>query len=401
MAASKQQDYYGTLGVKRTAKAVDIRKAYRSLARKYHPDVNPGDKAAEDRFKEVQTAYDVLKDDKKRQMFDQYGFYSDQAFAAGGAPGRAGSAAGSGGFQPGDFDFNGFDFSEFAPGAGRPSGGAGGQQRGGFSDLFGNLFSQGGPGSTQAAGPEPGEDLEYAIDIDFWEAIRGTTARLSVNRNAPCARCSATGQVNSGGPAACGECNGSGQVNQTVGNMQFKITCPRCEGKGHVRNVCPSCRGDGRNSTSENVEVRIPAGAQQGSRLRVPRKGNGGLRGGPPGDLYIVTRVGDHPFFKRTGDDIRIQVPVTPAEAVLGAKIEVPTIEGSAFLKVPPATSSGKVFRVRERGVLNPGSERKGDQFVEVRIVVPEIPDEATKELMREYSKLNSESPREHLLEEV
>ncbi len=398
MAASKQQDFYGTLGVKRTAKAEDIRKAYRRLARKYHPDVNPGDKSAEDRFKEVQSAYDVLKDDKKRQMFDQHGFYSDQAFAAGGPGGPEG---GTGGFRPGDFDFNGFDFSEFARGTGRPSGGAGRQSRGGFSDLFGNLFGQESPQSSSAAGPQPGEDLEYAIDIDFWEAIRGTTTRLSVSRNAPCARCSATGQVNTGGPTACGECSGSGQVNQTVGNMQFKITCPLCQGKGQVRNICPSCRGDGRNSTTETVEVRIPAGAQHGSRLRVPRKGNGGLRGGPPGDLYIVTRVGEHPFFKRSGDDIRIQVPLTPAEAVLGAKIEVPTIEGSAFLKVPPATSSGKVFRVRERGVLNPGSKRLGDQFVEVRIVVPEIPDEATKGLMREYSALNSENPREHLLEEV
>ena len=181
--------------------------------------------------------------------------------------------------------------------------------------------------------------------------------------------------------------------------MRFDASCPRCGGSGRIRNACAHCRGEGRTAATEPVEARIPAGAKQGSRLRVQGKGNSGLRGGPPGDLYIVTRVGEHPFFKRVGDDIRIQVPVTPAEAVLGAKIEVPTIEGSAFLKIPPATSSGKVFRVRERGVLNPGAKRRGDQFVEVRIVVPEIAGEGIKELMRRYAKLNPENPREPLFE--
>ena len=396
MAAAKQQDYYQTLGLKRNAKPDEVRKAYRRLARKYHPDVNPGDKTAEDRFKDIQAAYDVLGDAKKRQMFDRYGFYSDQAFAGGG-PGGAGRSPGeAGGFRPGGFDFDGFDFSEFARHA---AGGAGRQSRGGFSDLFGNLFGRGAAAGHTETGPKPGEDLEYAIDIDFWEAVRGTTARLSVARNAPCSRCNATGCADSGGPAACSECGGSGHVSRAVGNMRFDASCPRCGGSGRIRNACAHCRGEGRTAATEPVEARIPAGAKQGSRLRVQGKGNSGLRGGPAGDLYIVTRVGEHPFFKRVGDDIRIQVPVTPAEAVLGAKIEVPTIEGSAFLKIPPATSSGKVFRVRERGVLNPGAKRRGDQFVEVRIVVPEIAGEGIKELMRRYAELNPENPREPLFE--
>lgn len=400
MAAPQQQNYYETLGLKRNAKPDQIRKAYRRLARKHHPDVNPGDKEAEDRFKEIQTAYDVLSDEKKRRMFDRYGFYSDQTFAAGGPDGPGGFPGGAGGSRPGDFDFSGFDFSQFVRHAGGGASGSGRKPRGGFTDLFGNLFDQGTAAARPAEGPKPGEDLEYTLDIAFWDAIHGTTARLNVARNAPCGPCNATGQTNAGAAASCSECGASGQVSQTIGNMRFSVTCPRCQGKGQARDICPRCGGDGRAAATELVEVRIPAGAKQGSRLRVSRKGNGGLQGGPPGDLYIITRVGEHPFFKRTGDDIRIQVPLTPAEALLGAKIEVPTIEGSAFLRIPPATNSGKVFRVRERGVLNSGSKLRGDQFVEVRIVVPEIPDEATKELMRRYSDLNPENPRERLFEQ-
>lgn len=388
MAATRQQDYYGTLGLKRSAKPDEIRKAYRRLARKYHPDVNPGDKAAEDRFKDIQAAYDVLGDEKKRQMFDRYGFYSDQAFAGG----EGGSSGGAGGFRPGGFGFDGFDFSEFV----RRAGGAAGQQfRGGFSDLF----DRAGAGRP-AEGPQPGEDLEYAIEIGFWEAIQGTTVRLNITRNAPCGHCSGTGRAAAGGPEVCGECGGSGRVGRAVGNMRFDTSCPRCRGNGRLHDVCAACRGEGRAAGAESVEARIPPGAKQGSRLRLPGKGNSGLRGGPAGDLYIVTRVGEHPFFKRIGDDIRIQVPVTPAEAVLGAKIEVPTIEGSAFLKIPPATSSGKVFRVRERGVLNARSGSRGDQFVEVRIVVPEIADESVKDLMRRYAEIHTENPRELLFEQ-
>ena len=379
---TEAKDYYKALGLKRSASEDDIKKSYRRLARKYHPDVNPGDKAAEDRFKEVQEAYDILKDPKKKEMYDQYGFYSPQGFPGAGGPG---------GGKASDFGFSGFDFSDFSEAAGNGPGGAGAGQ-GGFSDLFSQFF-RGGRGGRPQPQPKQGEDLEYTIEIGFWDAIRGVTRRIDVQRYESCTQCQGTG----GGPAGaaqCPECHGQGQVNQTVGAMRFNLTCPRCGGSGTLRNKCPRCGGDGRLPRTESVEVRIPAGAYTGSRLRVGGKGNAGAMGARPGDLYIVTRVGDHPVFQRYGDDIRITAPITPSEAILGAKIEVPTIDGRAALKVPPGTSSGKTFRLRERGVENRRTKKRGDQYVEVRVTVPAIPDENTKDLMREYARLNAEDPR-------
>ncbi len=384
MTTTQQKDYYKVLGVKRGASSDEIRKAYRRLARKYHPDVNPGDQSAEDRFKTVQEAYDILSDKKKRQMYDEFGFYSDAGPYAG-AAGRAGQ---------GGFDFSGFDFSDFTAGGARASRGpAGKESGGGFSDLFSKFFRQGDSGGSPRAATRPGEDLEYTIDIGFWDAIRGTTIRLSIFRQENCRQCRGLGNIASGS-AQCTECGGSGQVNQTVGAMRFNITCPRCQGRGQLRNACSACGSSGRVGHNETVEVRIPAGAQTGSRLRVPGKGNAGHLGGASGDLYIVTRVGSHPFFERKADDIHIEAPVTIPEAILGGKIEVPTIDGKALLKIPPGTNSGKTFRLREKGVLNRRSRRRGDQFVEVKIVVPSIADEASKELAREFAKVNPEDPR-------
>lgn len=384
--ATETKDYYKTLGVNRKASDDEIKKSYRRLARKLHPDVNPGDKAAESRFKDVQEAYEILSDPKKKQMYDQYGFYSPNGMPQGG-PG------GPGGARPGDFGFGGFDFSDFAEGQAGPGAGAGG-----FGDLFSQFFKGGGRGGPQAR-PRPGEDLEYTIDISFWDAIKGSTRRLNIQRYDVCRTCKGSGGL-SGGASTCGECGGDGQVDQTVGAMKFNITCPRCGGTGKMRNACVTCGGEGRVTRTESVEVRIPAGAKTGSRLRVPGKGNAGARGAAAGDLYIVTRVGSHPVFQRDGDDIRIKAPITPAEAILGAKIEVPTIDGKAALKIPPGTSSGKRFRVRERGVENRRTGKRGDQYVEVQITVPEIPDENTKELMRDFAKLNAEDPRRGLFQD-
>ena len=384
MTGTDQKDYYGALGVKRSASADDIRKAYRRLARKYHPDVNPGDKTAENKFKSIQEAHDVLSDKKKREMYDQFGFYSETgAYPGAGAPGTGG------------FDFGGFDFSDFARQAG--GAGRGGRQQktgwggGGFSDLFSQFFKQEQAHSTAQA--KPGEDLEYSVDIDFWDAIKGTSLRLNVARQEGCVQCRGIGNI-SAEAAVCKECGGKGQVTQTVGAMRFNLACPRCQGEGSVHNVCPACGGDGRRSRTETVEVRIPPGAQTGSRLRVARKGNAGTMAATPGDLYIITRVGPHPFFERKADDIYIEVPVTVTEAVVGTKIEVPTIDGKARLKIPPSTSSGKVFRLREKGVLNRRTNRRGDQFARVKIVVPEVPDEGSKDLLREFANLNPEDPR-------
>src|SRR5581483_10664315 len=350
MPAASKHDYYETLGVSRAAKDDEIRKSYRKLARKYHPDLNPGDKAAEERFKRVQEAYDVLSDAKKRQVYDQYGFYSDNIPPGGPGPGP-------GAAQPG-MGFGGFDFSEYVKNGGT-SHTAGGAGTGAFRDIFSQFFGNR-RGETASGEPEKGSDLEYGLDIDFWQAIRGTQVRLNVARQETCETCHGSGTAG-GTSTVCPECDGTGNVTQMAGAMKFSLTCPRCDGKGRLRNVCPTCHGDGLLSTPETVEVRIPPGAQSGSRLRVAGKGNAGRMGGGAGDLYITVRVEPHAFFRREGDDIHIQVPITVSEAGLGAKIEVPTIDGRALLKVPQGTQNLQKFRLREKGVLNSRKNQRGD----------------------------------------
>jgi len=391
-----QNDYYQTLGIERGADAEEIRKAYRKLARKHHPDLNPGDKSAEDRFKKVQEAYDILSEPKKKQMYDQYGFYSENGVPGGGPGGPGGAGAGP------NMGFGGFDFSDFtrAAGSGSPR-----QQRyaePGESTNFQDIFSQwfGRQNEPHTTAPEKGTDLEYGLSIDFWQAIRGTQVRLKINRQEVCATCNGTGS-RSGANMVCPECNGSGNVTQMAGAMRFSLTCPRCEGSGRLTNKCATCHGDGRISHPETVEVRIPPGAQQGSRLRVAGKGNAGTHGAAAGDLYITVRVEDHPFFRRDADDILITVPVRIDEAGLGTKIEVPTIDGRAQLKIPQGTKNGQKFRMREKGVQNSRTGTRGDQIVEIVIEAPEVHDERTKELLREYATLNPADPRAEIWSKV
>ena len=391
---ASKQDYYETLGVGKSAESDEIRKAYRRLARKHHPDLNPGDKAAEERFKRVQEAYDVLSDEKKRQMYDQFGFYSENGYPGAGAPG---------GQQGPGMGFGGFDFSDLFSGAsgGQAAGGAGRKQsgRGGFSDIFSQFF-RGGEGEQASPVPEKGSDLEYSLSIDFWQAIHGTTARFQVNRQEGCGTCHGSGQAGTGA-VTCPQCQGSGTVSQMAGAMRFNLSCPRCGGKGKLVNACPTCHGDGRVVSAEAIEVRIPAGARDGSRLRVAGKGNAGTMGAPAGDLYITTRVEPHPFFRREGDQIEIQVPITVWEAGLGAKIEVPTLDGKTLLKIPQGTQNGQKFRMRERGVHNSRTGRNGDQIVEVLIQAPSAQDERTRELLREMASLHPEDPRADLWNKV
>ncbi len=389
------ENYYETLGVGKKASADDVRKAYKKLARKYHPDLNPGDKVAEDRFKKVQEAYNILSDVKKREVYDQYGFYSDNI-----PPGGAG---GAGGFRgaPG-MDFNGFDFGDFA----RTAGGAGGfgaqPGGGGFRDLFEQFFRGQSTGASTQGRPQqqPGSDLEYALDIDFWQAIRGTQVRLTISRQEQCTSCGGSGSAG-GAETICTQCHGSGTVEQAAGAMRFRVACARCGGSGRLRNVCPACRGEGRQMRQETVEVRIPSGARTGSRLRIAGKGNAGAGGGPPGDLYITTRVRPHPVFERDGDDILLRLPVTVSEAGLGARVEVPTIDGKATLRIPPGTQNGQKLRMREKGVLNSKSSARGDQLVEIVLRAPDTRDEHIRDLLRQLGEADREDPRRELWAKV
>lgn len=329
-----EQDYYQVLGVGRNASEADIKKAYRHLARKLHPDVNPGDKQAEERFKNIQSAYQVLKDPEKRKLYDRFGFYRE------GMKDQAGQAFSGGGFRPGQQgDFEGFDFSQF--GSAQGSQGRQGNFRDIFSDLFSSLRgergSQGGFGTRKSKGA----DLESRIRIPFMEAANGVQRQISVSR----------------------------QVN-----------------------------GQGTAQRTERFKVNIPAGVSDGSRIRVAGKGHPGQGGAQAGDLFLRIEVEPHPYFGRQGDNVTLQVPLTFAEAARGTKIEVPTIDGRAKLKIPPATQGGQKLRLRGRGFPSKGKGgQRGDQIVEIRIVVPRLRDERSKEILEEFEKLNPQNPRQGL----
>jgi molecular chaperone DnaJ len=401
MPTTTNKDYYGTLGVKKTATPEEIRKAFRKAARRYHPDVNPNDKRAEEKFKEISEANDVLSDEKKRRIYDQVGFYSDQI-----DPAQAEAYArqqGAGGGMP--VDFGGFDFSGFQSGPGRHPGQAGAGSAadsaawGSFKDIFSGMFS-GAQQPQHARGPQPGSDLEYQATVDFWTAIRGGQARLEVHRQETCPTCH--GQASTGGPTQCSECNGTGQVTQMGGRMKFNISCPRCHGTGRTANACATCHGEGVVSRSEPVEFRIKAGTRDGQRIRLQGKGNAGLNGGAAGDLFLIVRTGTHPVFARVGDDIHLSVPVTVPEASLGAKVDVPTIDGRAQLKIPPGTQNGQKLRMRERGVESAQhAGQRGDQIVTVEVVVPTLADERSREIMRELARLNNQDPRVALFDKL
>jgi molecular chaperone DnaJ len=332
-----KKDYYQILGVKKDAKADEIKKSYRRLARKFHPDVNPNDKASEEKFKEVQEAYDVLSDEKKRKVFDRFGYYNDNLDPD--SPFGAGAGAGAGGGTAG-FDFSGFDFS-----SGTTSGGGSS-----FRDIFSDLFGGSG-GASARREPEPprpmpkkGRDIEIPLALSFEEAFTGLTTNITVNRSEQCSRCQGAGDT--GGPVVtCTTCKGTGQVMRTGGRLQFSQPCPDCEGTGRRRTPCSLCNGKGTTPKTEQVKIRIPAGVDQGSRVRIQKKGRGGSLGGVPGELVILTMVG-----KR---------------------------------------------RVRERGfpsLRNPNL--RGDEFIEVKISLPKVISEETKDLLRQFEKSNSENPR-------
>jgi molecular chaperone DnaJ len=341
---------YDALGVPKNASQEEIKKAYRKLAREFHPDRNPGDDAAEARFKEVQAAYDVLKDPEKRKQYD--------AFGNGRRPG---------GFRPGGGGVN-VDLGDFDLG-----------------DLFGGLF--GGGARTRGSRPTPqrGVDLEAIVNLSFEDSLRGLETRIPVEVDAACRECGGSGAKPGTAPKICPDCNGRGVRAESQGLFALSQPCPRCRGNGTViEEPCPQCRGAGRERRTKRYTVKIPAGVRDGTRIRLKGKGEPGLNGGPPGDLHVVTRVEDSPVYERRGDDLVVDVPVGYADAVLGASVDVPTPEGPISLKVPAGSQHGKLLRIRGRGAPKLKGSGKGDVLARVRIAVPNRVNKRERELLEQ-----------------
>jgi len=361
-------NHYEILGVDRKSRLAEIKKAYRRLARKFHPDLNPGDKRAEERFKQISEAYDVLSDPEKRKKHDielQYG----EGFAAGaeGRPFRGSGPAADMGFDFGDLGGSASNFASF------------------FSEILGRRDGD----LQEDTAPRRGEDVTHALNVGFFDALRGLTTELTIDAETACPRCNGSGTVPSRARRPCPDCAGTGRISHVSGALRFATTCRRCGGQGSLGSEgCGNCRGTGVLRRRETIKVHIPAGVDNGSRVRVGGKGRAGRNGGPNGDLYIVTNVGPHPFFRRIGDNIHCTVPITVSEAALGSRIDVPTIDGSASVKIPPGTASGQKFRLRGKGAPLLRGSGRGDQYVEVQIVTPRANDEKSRQLLRELGAL-------------
>jgi molecular chaperone DnaJ len=357
-------DFYVILGLEHGATESEIKRAYRRLARRFHPDINPGDRTAEARFRQILEAYETLIDPERRSKYDS------------GSP--------VGGQRP-PTGFEGFDFS------GRP-----GDHAATFGDLFAEVFTSRG---EQRPAAERGADLHHNLSLSFEEAFNGTQRTITITRRETCRSCAGTGvtRVSTG---ACLVCQGTGSVRTVRGHMVFTRSCPGCGGSGQQRpRPCEPCGGAGQLTRAEAVQVRIPAGIADDERVRVAGKGNAGLRGGEPGDLYITVQVAPHPLYRREGDDLFMTVPIAVHEAALGARIDVPTPDGGAKVRVPPGTQSGQRFRLRERGASSTRDGRRGDLVVEVKLVLPRLLDERSKELLREFGRINGENVRESFTE--
>ncbi|MDQ3615428.1 MAG: molecular chaperone DnaJ [Actinomycetota bacterium] len=366
------KDFYKVLGVAKDASAADVKKAYRKLARANHPDSNPGDRAAEERFKGIAEAYDVLGDESSRKQYDEM----RTAFAGGfgPAPGR-GRQTTSGG-QP--FDINDFLSGQSAAG-------------GGFGDVFGTMFGSGGNRRQQA--PRRGADVETEATISFLDAVEGVTVSLRLSSDAPCPDCSGTGARAGTMPRVCPECEGVGMVPASLGGaFTMNETCSACHGRGLVvDNPCPTCHGSGRGLSNRTIQARIPAGVKDGQRIRLRGKGASGERGGPSGDLFVDVKVSAHPVFGRRGSNLTLDVPVTFAEAALGADIKVPTLTGAPVtVKIPAGTPNGRTFRVRGRGVVHRdggSAGQQGDLLVTVHVQVPAVLNEEGRKAVQAYQE--------------
>lgn len=358
-------DYYEILGVRRNASGAEVRRAYQKLARQFHPDLNPGDPVATERFRAIYMAFEVLSDLQRRAAYDKGELQPPTA-----AP------------VP-DVGFEGFDFSEA-------------RGRAGFQELFDGLLRR--PKSDLAeSAPVRGEDLEQTTRLSFEESLAGAKRRVHLVRKDLCPICRGSGDV-AFGPVTCPRCKGRGQLRASRGHMIFSRACPDCGASGVLtRRACERCRGEGRVIQSEWLEVTIPPGASHGARVRVPGGGNAGLRGGPAGDFVLVVELETHPFYRREGDDLHSVVPVTIVEAALGGHIEVPTPDGRVSIQIPAGTQNGQRFRLRKRGAPRMGEGGRGDLYVEVRVWVPAITDDRSRRLLEEVRQLNPHDPRQDM----
>jgi molecular chaperone DnaJ len=357
-------DFYIVLGLERGATLNDIKRAYKRLARKLHPDINPGDRLAAQKFRQVAEAYETLSDPDRRLRYDTSG-------PAGGDEGRP------------SYGFEGFDFTVSVEG----------HEASTFGDLFADVFNQ---REARRANGEPvrGVDLHQTVTLDFEEAIVGGQRSITLTRQEHCRVCHGIGRLHVN-ERRCVHCHGSGVIKSARGHMVFSKPCAHCGGAGAERHaLCPACGGQQVETRTEPLTINIPPGLADGARIRVGGKGNVGRNGGASGDLYIDVRVRPHAQFTRDGDDLHVRVPIAIHEAALGAKIEVPSLDGPARLRVPPGTQSGQRFRLRERGVPSPRDGRRGDLVVEVRLVLPRMLDERSKELLREFGRINAEAVR-------
>jgi molecular chaperone DnaJ len=365
-----EKDYYNVLGVAKNASAAEIKKAYRKLAQQHHPDANPGNTQAEDRFKEISAAYDVLGDEEKRKQYDQVRDMAASGFGSGGSPSGGG---GFGGGFPGGVRF---------------------EDLGDLGDLFGGLFGGGRRGG--GARPARGADLETTVTVSFDDAMTGTTMPVRISGPAPCETCHGSGAAPGTSPTVCSRCGGSGAVAVNQGLFQMSQPCPVCHGSGRVvQTPCPTCGGTGSRTRTRSFQVKVPAGVQDGARIRLAGRGEPGPAGAQPGDLYVQVRVHPHRFFGRSGHDLTLELPVTYAEAALGADVRVPTLNGPVTMKVPAGTPNGKTFRLKGKGAPKRGGH--GDLLVTTRIEVPRKLSRPEKELLKQLQQTEKESPRRRL----
>jgi molecular chaperone DnaJ len=371
------KDYYAVLGVPKNASAAEVKKAYRTLAQQHHPDTKQGDPDAENRFKEISAAYDVLGDAEKRKAYDQVRDMSASGFGPGfGRPGPGGPGAAGAGW-PGGVRYEQVNVDD-------------------LGDLFGGLFGGAGRRSGRRPAGQRGADLETSVSLSFEDAVAGTTVPIKIDGPAVCSRCHGSGAEPGTEPITCPRCGGTGEIAENQGFFSMSRPCPRCAGAGRiVESPCTKCGGSGAERRTRTLHVKIPAGVRNGARIRLAGKGEPGPAGGRAGDLFVKVAVAPHPVFGRKGDDLTLDLPISYTEATLGANVEVPTLNGPVTLKVPAGTPSGKTFRVKGRGAPKKGG--RGDLLAKVQVDVPDNVSREEKELLRKLREVSKESPRKRL----